>query len=206
MKARFWVAAVTSMMVISGCGVSSVKSMLGLPGASKPAEQMTPMERVKERFKVLQLQEACESCWVTGGGSGKDAESSCGTAKLALVAIEGDSTTVTDDKGRLNFSFDSNTGFHINGPVEDVRCVNVQGDTDGEGDTWGTVQFAGTVTVDKGIEASRFVVTVIDYEEPNTEDRFEIEIFDADGKSIFTYQCTTADGNIQIHPTREAQL
>lgn len=203
MSKKIWAAAIACVAVISGCGGQSLKSIMA--GGSQPTAtgDMTPQQRSIARFKALQLLgETCNTCDVTGGGAGN--ESACGDAKFGLVAQDG--VIGQEDSGRLNFSaaFDDDK-FHINGPVDEVQCIEI---FPGEnGDTYGTVKFTGPVQVEKGLDgAYRFIVTVTDFGEPNKDDHLVIEIYDENGGLIYSYECDTDDGNIQLHPTRAAQI
>ena len=198
MRIKILGLAIASTILIAGCGASPLGKFLG----KADAPTLSAAERNLVRFGVLNTTEICDTCWVTGGGAGNDI--ACDGAKFGLNAHDTDGLTGTDGKGRLNFTFEKD--FHINGPVEFVRCLSI---TEGlNGDTWGDVEFGGTVQVEKDLGNSTytFLVTVHDEGEPNVADTLNIKIFDANGLEVFDWSCETEDGNIQLHATRFAQV
>ncbi len=211
MGMRLWLALTASALIVTGCSGTSAQERLSALIGQKPADQLTAMERTKARFKALQVLEQCANCWVTGGGNGNTAASSCGDAKFGFVALEGDIATTTDDSGRLNFWWEKD--FHINGPVTDTRCFEVHEGPNGQAS--GTIQFEGDVapgpsngdipTTNSDPIPVRYRVTVIDDAEPNVDDKLSIELLNTAGEVIWSYNCTSADGNIQLHDPRIAQ-
>ena len=207
-------ALVIGVLLAAGCGgVPSIKEALQ-PGAA-PAKELTQAEKNLKRFGLLHEEEACPECWVTGGGAGNaDAcdDGVGGTAKFGLVADPGGGD---GEGGHLQFQFENTlSGFRYNigGPVDAVRCLDIHQALDGGGDTWGKVEFFGILSKTNGIEDDEqtytFHVVVEDFGEPNTDDTLWIDLVDEQGNSLagFPFQCTTDDGNIQLHDTRAAQL
>ena len=211
MKAKVLVATAIASTVLVGCGVSPVLKSVGInvPG------QVTAEEREAKRYEALGVEEICDTCDITGGGAGNDL--ACEGAKFGLVALDTDELEGTDGKGHLQFQFeDLNTDINVGGKVDFIECLNIIPGENGK--TEGTVRFGGTLMKTLGLDelASsfntscdeyNFVVTATDINEPNeaTDDELRVQIF-CGAVEIFDHTCFTEDGNLQIHPTRAAQL
>lgn len=211
MRVKLMALAVTSAVLVAGCGTTAggkVSELFGvtLDKNGKPYV-MSATERQLARFGVLGTNEACADCEVTGGGNGKDASFACDYANFGLAAVVNPDGKVN---GTLNFIFDADGGakeYHLLGPVDFVRCIEIY---EGEkGDTYGTVEFGGPLRHETGLVASdsyTFVCRVQDYGEPNRDDDFQLTVYDSNGNVDYSFSCSAEDGNIQIHPTRYANL
>lgn len=203
MRKRLIVAVVASSAVLTACGLSPNLNKFGF---SQSDRQPTSGDLAKDqRYKALGTIEECPTCWITGGGAGN--ELACEGAKFGLNAHD------EPDKGHLQFQFeDENTDLNVGGKVDSVTC-NLLADIDGDGESEGTVFFTGTLSktlgLDECTEDYRFEVTATDIDEPNeaTDDELKVQIFCGTSTTpLFSTTCFTEDGNLQIHPTRAAQI
>lgn len=211
MRNEFLAAAILGSVLVAGCGTQALDGkglgqLFGTKDRQGQPYQLTPAEAQLVRYGVLQANQACAECDVTGGGNGNPAEYACGDAKFGLAAI---TTPNGNVNGRMEIIFDKDrpqNDIHLNGPVEFVRCISI---TEGEnGDTYGEVEFGGTIQVERGLGDSSytFICNVKDYGEPNRDDDYAIKVYDASGALVLEHSCTAEDGNIQLHPTRFAQV
>lgn len=199
MRKGLIVAIVASSAVLTACGVSPALKQLGFSSPEKKV--MTGAELKAMYYKALGTEEVCPTCWVTGGGAGN--ELACDGAKFGLNAHD------DPDKGHLQFQFETeNEDINIGGKVDSVVCNLLEPGRDGK--SQGTVFFTGILKKTDGLECEgdlRFEVTATDIDEPNgpTDDQLKVEVFCGD-TNVFSHTCFTEDGNIQIHPTRAAQI